>query len=99
MLIGIREVFPDIFFLTNLMEKSIFLCTVLVFFLLFRATSASTSQSTGGMGTAERTFLTPKNTQTNLTANVPSLDEFDAEIEIYRVSCFSSCVKIERVFR
>ena len=54
---------------------------------IFRGTSAgSSSRSTAGIGTAERTFLTPKNTQTNLTANIPSLDEFDAEIEIYRVS-------------
>ena len=60
----------------------------LMYFVVHRGTSASSSQSTGGMGTAERTFLTPKNTQTNLSANVPSLDEFDAEIEIYRVRRF-----------
>ena len=52
----------------------------------FPRTSNESSRSTEGMGTAERTFLTPKNTQTNLSTNVPSLDEFDAEIEIYRVS-------------
>jgi hypothetical protein len=40
------------------------------------------------MGTAERTFLTPKNKQESEPTNIPSLDEFDAEIEIYRVSTF-----------
>jgi len=39
---------------------------------------------------AERTFLTPKHTQSSMPANVPSLDEFDAEIEIYRVGMLSS---------
>jgi len=37
------------------------------------------------MGTAERTFLTPKNLQEDETTNIPTLDEFDAEIEIYMV--------------
>jgi hypothetical protein len=44
------------------------------------------------MGTAERTFLTPKHAQANMPSNVPSLDEFDAEIEIYRVSFFMIAV-------
>lgn len=56
-----------------------------------RDSTAESTQSTEGMGTAERTFLTPKNTQTNLATNVPSLDEFDAEIEIYRVREYFVC--------
>ncbi|XP_053409232.1 uncharacterized protein LOC123561373 isoform X4 [Mercenaria mercenaria] len=51
-----------------------------------RASTASSVQSAGQMGTAERTFLTPKHTQANMPSNVPSLDEFDAEIEIYRTA-------------
>ncbi|KAL3885754.1 hypothetical protein ACJMK2_025795 [Sinanodonta woodiana] len=51
-----------------------------------RASSASSIASAGLMGTAERTFLTPKNQQTDISMNVPSLDEFDAEIEIYRTA-------------
>ena len=58
-------------------------------FYLDRASSASSQQSAGIMG-AERTFLTPKHTQSSMPANVPSLDEFDAEIEIYRVGMLSS---------
>ena len=36
------------------------------------------------MSVTERTFLTPK--QGEAEENVPSLDEFDTEIDIYRVS-------------
>ena len=35
---------------------------------------------------AERTFLTPKGATDVEKSNVPSLDEFDNEIDIYRVS-------------
>ena len=34
---------------------------------------------------AERTFLTPKGAIEGEKSNVPSLDEFDNEIDIYRV--------------
>jgi hypothetical protein len=34
---------------------------------------------------AERTFLTPKGVVDGEKSNVPSLDEFDNEIDIYRV--------------
>ena len=34
---------------------------------------------------AERTFLTPKGATEGEKSNVPSLDEFDNEIDIYRV--------------
>ena len=37
------------------------------------------------MGTAERSFLAPKQSS-DQESTVPSLDEFDAEIDIYRVS-------------
>jgi len=37
------------------------------------------------MQSAERTFLTPKHSHSNMLSNVPSIDEFDAEIEIIRV--------------
>ena len=37
------------------------------------------------MGTAEKFFLTPKDTDEY--DNVPPLDMFDAEIDVYRVSC------------
>ncbi|XP_052258855.1 uncharacterized protein LOC127863384 isoform X2 [Dreissena polymorpha] len=51
-----------------------------------RASTASSVRSAAAMGTAERTFLTPKHAQANMPSNVPSLDEFDAEIEIYRTA-------------
>lgn len=38
------------------------------------------------MGTAERTFLTPKNLTEDADTSIPSLDEFDSEIEIYRTA-------------
>ena len=34
----------------------------------------------------QRTFLTPRHDSASSQANVPTLDEFDAEIDIYRVS-------------
>jgi len=53
---------------------------------VYRVSSAKSSiESAGLIGTAERSFLTPK-TSRDLEPNVPSLDEFDAEIDIYRVS-------------
>ena len=33
----------------------------------------------------QRTFLTPRHDSASSQANVPTLDEFDAEIDIYRV--------------
>jgi hypothetical protein len=36
-----------------------------------------------------RAFLTPKNFQEDDQAEIPSLDEFDAEINIYRVFDFN----------
>ena len=60
----------------------------MIFLCFYRSSAASSVQSAGQMGTAERTFLTPKHAQANMPSNVPSLDEFDAEIEIYRVSFF-----------
>ncbi|KAL5020323.1 hypothetical protein ScPMuIL_003215 [Solemya velum] len=54
---------------------------------LSRVSSASSIQSAGIMGTAERSFLTPKNLQEgDLPENMPSLDEFDSEIDIYRTA-------------
>lgn len=51
-----------------------------------RASSSSSIHSADIMGTAERSFLTPRNLQEgDLPENMPSLDEFDAEIDIYRV--------------
>ena len=51
-----------------------------------RASSAKSSiESAGLVGTAEKSFLTPKHS-TESHANIPSLDEFDSEIDIYRVS-------------
>ena len=37
----------------------------------------------------ERTFLTPKKEGRDADSNIPSLDEFDAEIDIYRVNVFT----------
>ncbi|XP_056010102.1 uncharacterized protein LOC125667097 [Ostrea edulis] len=51
-----------------------------------RASSTSSLNSAGLLGTAERTFLTPKNQQEEVSSNIPSLDEFDSEIEIYRTA-------------
>lgn len=48
------------------------------------ARSKSSIESNGLMGTAERSFLTPKHAQ-ETEVDMPSLDEFDAEIDIYRV--------------
>ena len=51
-----------------------------------RASSAKSSiESAGLVGTAERSFLTPKESK-EMESNVPSLDEFDTEVDIYRVS-------------
>lgn len=65
--------------------------TLLSLYMLFvcRASSTSSLNSAGLLGTAERTFLTPKNQQEEVSSNIPSLDEFDAEIEIYRVCLIS----------
>ncbi|XP_071095883.1 uncharacterized protein [Haliotis cracherodii] len=50
-----------------------------------RASSAKSSiDSAGLMGTAERTFLTPKGNKEGDNHNIPSLDEFDNEIDIYK---------------
>ncbi|XP_078672103.1 uncharacterized protein LOC144911712 isoform X1 [Branchiostoma floridae x Branchiostoma belcheri] len=49
-----------------------------------RADSIGSMQSAGVLGTAERSFLTPKHATSNM--NVPSLDDFDNEIDIYRVA-------------
>lgn len=64
---------------------------LLSLYMLFvcRASSTSSLNSAGLLGTAERTFLTPKNQQEEVSSNIPSLDEFDAEIEIYRVCLIS----------
>ncbi|XP_071959570.1 uncharacterized protein [Antedon mediterranea] len=51
-----------------------------------RASSASNSIGRAGlMGTAEKSFLTPKDSSDD-NINVPSLDMFDAEIDVYRRS-------------
>ena len=55
--------------------------------LPFRASPApskSSIESHGLMGTAERSFLTPRQTQEAESAT-PSLDEFDMEMDIYKV--------------
>ena len=49
-----------------------------------RASTKSSIESAGLVGTAERPFLTPKMASEG-TTKVPSLDEFDAEIDIYKV--------------
>lgn len=50
--------------------------------------AASTLSTSGAMGLSEKTFLNPKKL-TSLKEvkedNVPSLDDFDREIEIYQV--------------
>ena len=56
-----------------------------------RASSAKSSISQEVLEHAERTFLTPKAMQEGEKSNVPSLDEFDSEIDTYRVSR-GSCV-------
>ncbi|XP_064650622.1 uncharacterized protein LOC135502065 isoform X3 [Lineus longissimus] len=51
-----------------------------------RTSSAKSSiEAAGVMGTAERNFLTPKNKR-NKEDSVPSLDEFDSEIDIYKTA-------------
>ena len=51
----------------------------------FRASSAKSSIASHGLvGTAEKSFLKPKEVNAK-EDNVPSLDEFDTEIDIYRV--------------
>ena len=54
-------------------------------FVIHRASSASQYSigAKGAMGTAEKFFLTPKDTDEY--DNVPPLDMFDAEIDVYRV--------------
>jgi len=49
-----------------------------------RASSARSAISQEQLEIAERTFLTPKATMVGEKSNVPSLDEFDQEIDIYR---------------
>ncbi|CAH1797693.1 unnamed protein product [Owenia fusiformis] len=51
-----------------------------------RASSIRSIDSQGLVGTAEKTFLTPKQSREAVPINVPSLDEFDAEIDIYRTA-------------
>ncbi len=54
-------------------------------YLFFRVSSAKSSIASHGLiGTAEKSFLTPNQNDTT-EENVPSLDEFDTEIDIYRV--------------
>ncbi|KAK2190791.1 hypothetical protein NP493_68g02016 [Ridgeia piscesae] len=50
-----------------------------------RASTKSSIESAGLVGTAERPFLTPKMAPEG-TTNVPSLDEFDVEIDIYKTA-------------
>lgn len=50
----------------------------------YRASTKSSIESAGLVGTAERPFLTPKMAPEG-TTKVPSLDEFDVEIDIYKV--------------
>ncbi|KAK6172547.1 hypothetical protein SNE40_016179 [Patella caerulea] len=51
-----------------------------------RASSQNSIGSAGLMGTAERSFLTPKGVQNGENEHIPSLDEFDAEIDIYKTA-------------
>lgn len=55
--------------------------------------AASTLSTSGAMGLSEKTFLNPKKL-TSLKEvkedNVPSLDDFDREIEIYQVMTSSN---------
>ncbi|XP_070202269.1 uncharacterized protein [Littorina saxatilis] len=51
-----------------------------------RASSARSAMSQEVYENAERTFLTPKNATEGEKRNVPSLDEFDNEIDIYRTA-------------
>lgn len=58
-------------------------------FSSIRASSAShySISHAGAMGTAEKAFLTPKrNDDWDEDMNVPALDIFDTEIDVYRVS-------------
>lgn len=50
-----------------------------------RSSSAKSIESVGIVGTAEKSFLSQTKEQEE-EAVVPTLDEFDAEIDIYRVS-------------
>ena len=59
----------------------------------------SSIESAGLVGTAERTFLTPKNLEMEEMTDVPSLDEFDSEIQLYRVcSLLLRYLYITRIF-
>ncbi|GFS27875.1 dynein beta chain, flagellar outer arm [Elysia marginata] len=51
-----------------------------------RASSAKSTISQEVLEHAERTFLTPKAMQEGEKSNVPSLDEFDSEIDTYRTA-------------
>ncbi|GFO25145.1 dynein beta chain, ciliary-like, partial [Plakobranchus ocellatus] len=51
-----------------------------------RASSAKSTISAEVLEHAERTFLTPKAVQEGEKSNVPSLDEFDHEIDTYRTA-------------
>ena len=50
----------------------------------YRASSVLSKMTVEEEEAAERTFLTPKSMD-KVSMNVPSLDEFNAEIDIYRV--------------
>ena len=54
-------------------------------FFFFRSSDGSSVNSLS----ERRAFLTPKNFQEDDRAEIPSLDEFDAEINIYRVFDFN----------
>lgn len=69
-----------------------------MFLYLFLSSSrsslaASTLTTSGAMGLSEKTFLNPKKmtaTKEHREENVPSLDDFDNEIEIYEVRLVTS---------
>lgn len=52
---------------------------------LCRSSSAKSIESAGIVGTAEKSFLSQTKEQEE-EAVVPNLDEFDAEIDIYKVN-------------
>ena len=74
---------------------SLYYYIIISFFFFLHLSSTRTSpgsnslDNSGVLGLSEKTFLNPKrNYSVNdvETVNVPSLDDFDKEIEIFRVS-------------
>ncbi len=61
------------------------------------SSAKSSIESAGLVGTAEKSFLQPKASHVT-EAYIPTLDEFDTEIDIYRVSTIKGHTILRKSF-